>query len=49
MMMKGLIWNCRGLKKRDVSSFLKNLILEQKFHFIGLQETMVENCDDSLL
>ena len=46
--MKGLILNYRGIKK-GVSSFLKNLISEHKFHFIGLQETMVENIDDRTL
>ena len=45
MVVQGLIWNCRGLKKRGVSTFLKNL----KFHFIGLQETMTAECEDSLL
>lgn len=49
MVVQGLIWNCRGLKKKGVSTFLKNLILEFKFHFVGLQETMIENCEDSLL
>jgi hypothetical protein len=44
--MKGLMWNCRGIKKKGVSSFLINLILEHKFHFIGLQETMQENIDN---
>lgn len=48
MVVQGLIWNCRGLKKRGFC-FLKNLILEFKFHFIGLQETIIENCEDSLL
>ena len=47
--MKGLIWNCRGIKKKSVSSFLKNLISEHNFHFIGIQETMVENIDDITL
>jgi exonuclease III len=28
---------------------LKNLILEYKFHFIGLQETMIADCENSLL
>jgi hypothetical protein len=46
--MKGLIWNCRGIKK-GVTSFLRNLILEHKFHVIGLQETMQENIDDGIL
>ena len=49
MVVQGLIWNSRGLKKRGVSTFLKNLILEHKFHFIGLQETMIAECEDSLL
>lgn len=49
MNIQGLIWNCRGIKKKGVSTFLKNLILEYKFHFIGLQETMIADCNDSLL
>jgi len=49
MVVQGLIWNSRGLKKRGVSTFLKNLILEHKFHFIFLPETMIAECEDSLL
>lgn len=49
MTLQGLVWNCRGLKKRGVSTYLKDLILEHQFHFVGLQETMIANCDDSLL
>jgi hypothetical protein len=47
--MKGITWNCRGIRKKGVSSFLRNLILEHKFHFIGLQETMQANIEDSVL
>ena len=47
--MKALIWSCRGIRKKGVSSFLRNLILEHKFHIIGLQETMQSNIDDYLL
>ena len=47
--MKGLIWNCRGIIKKGVSSFLRNLILEHKFHFIGLQETMQPRFEDMIL
>ena len=32
-----------------MSSFLKNLILEQKFHFIGLQEVMPSDLHDNVL
>ena len=49
MVVQGLIWNCGGLKKKGVSTFLKNLIFEYKFHFVGLQETIIEECEDSLL
>jgi hypothetical protein len=47
--MKGVIWNCRGIKKKSVSSFLRNLIHEHKFHFIGLQETMQASIEDGIL
>lgn len=47
--MKGLIWNCRGIRKTGVSSFLRDLIQEHHFHFICIQETMIPDCDDKLL
>jgi hypothetical protein len=49
MTVKGLIWNCRGIRKKGVSTFPRNLICEHQFHFIGLPETMVESCEDSSL
>jgi exonuclease III len=49
MNIQGLVWNCRRLRKRGTSTFLKDLIDQYQFHFIGLQETMVENCEDSLI
>jgi len=49
MTLQGLIWNCRGLRKNGVATFLKSLIFQYNLHFIGLQETMVEECEDSLL
>ena len=35
--------------KNGVSTFLKSLIFQYNFDFIGLQETMVEDCEVSLL
>jgi hypothetical protein len=32
-----------------VATFLKNLIYDYKFHFIGLQETMIKDCDDKTI
>jgi len=49
MMMQGLIWNCRGLKKKGLATYLKNRILQYSFHFIGIQETMIHDCDEKLL
>jgi len=49
MMIQGLFWNCTGLKKKGVSTFLKNLIYENKFYFLGIQETMIAKCNESLL
>jgi exonuclease III len=48
MTLQGLVWNCRGLRKTGVATFLKSLIFQYKLHFVGLQETMVE-CGDNLL
>jgi len=49
MTLQGLAWNCRGLRKKGVATFLKNLIQEYQFHFVGLQETMIKDCEDTLL
>ena len=47
--MKGLFWNCRGIKRKGVSSFLRELILSHNFHVIGLQETMQPMIEDKSL
>ena len=49
MTLQGLVWNCRCLKKKGVATFLKNLIHQYSFHFIGIQETMIKDCDEKLL
>lgn len=43
-----LVLDCSGLKKKGVSTYLKDLIFQYQFDFIGLQETMVQECDLSL-
>jgi hypothetical protein len=32
-----------------VTTFLKDLIAQYDFHFIGLQETIIQDCDDKIL
>jgi hypothetical protein len=46
--MMGLLWNCRGIRKKGVAPFIRNLIGLHKFKFIGLQETMVVEGDVSI-
>jgi len=47
--MQGLIWNYRGLKKKGAATFLKNLMYQYSFHFLGIQETMLKECNEKLL
>lgn len=47
--MKGLIWNCRGINKSGVSTFLRDLIQEYKFHFNVLQELLATYIHLSLI
>jgi exonuclease III len=44
--MRGLLLNCRGVRKKGVASFIRHLISQYKFQFIGIQETMVVDCND---
>jgi hypothetical protein len=38
--MIGIIWNYRGVAKKGLSTFIKELIWDYKADFAGLQETM---------
>ena len=44
--MIGIIWNCRGVEKKGLSSFIKELIWDHRADFIGIQETMKKNYSD---
>lgn len=41
--MIGILWNCRGVSKKGLSSYIKELIWDHKPDFIGLQETMMKS------
>jgi exonuclease III len=45
--MKGLFWNCRGIRKKGLSPYLRDMIKDQKFDFLCFQETMVQDFSDS--
>ena len=44
--MMGLLWNCRGVSKKGMSSMLKDLLAEYEVDFVGLQETMRKKYSD---
>ena len=44
--MIGLLWNCREVSKKGMSSMLKDLLAEYEVDFVGLQETMRKNYSD---
>jgi exonuclease III len=44
--MIGLIWNCRGVSKKGITTKVKDLYTEYKADFIELQETMRKNYTD---
>lgn len=41
--MKGIIWNCRGVSKKGMSAFLKDLIWDYSADFVGIQEIKNKN------
>lgn len=46
--MNDIIWNCRGIEKKGLSSFIKDMIHDYQLDFLGIQETMKKNFKDSL-
>jgi hypothetical protein len=47
--MNGLFWNCRGLGKKGLSTYLRSLITQHKLAFVGLMETMIEEINENVL
>jgi exonuclease III len=41
--MKGLFWNCRGIRKKGLASYLREMMGVNNFDFICIQETMVQD------
>lgn len=38
--MISLLWNCRGIGKRGMVTYLSDLIRDYKLDFVEIQETM---------
>jgi hypothetical protein len=47
--VKGLFWNHRGIRKKGLASYIRDMMKDHKFDFLYFQETMVEDFLDSCL
>jgi exonuclease III len=47
--VQGLFWNCRGVKKKGLVPFVRDLIREKDLDFLCFQETMMQDFPDSCL
>jgi hypothetical protein len=39
-------WNCRGIKKKGVASYIRDMVKECNFDFVCFQETIVHEFSD---
>jgi hypothetical protein len=47
--MKGLFWNCMGVRKKGLASYVRDLLKENGFDLICIQETMVQDFSDAMI
>jgi hypothetical protein len=47
--MKGLFWNCRGLRKEGLAPYVRDLIRVHDFDFMCFQETIVQDLSDTVI
>jgi exonuclease III len=44
--MRGLFWNCRGIKKKGVAPYIRDMVRECNFDFVCFQETIAQEFSD---
>jgi exonuclease III len=47
--LKALFWNVRGMSKKSVGPFIRDMIHENKFDIVCFQETILKDFPDSCL
>lgn len=47
--MIGLFWNCRGIRKKGLAPFIRDLMKERNFDFVCFQETILQSFSDLIL
>jgi exonuclease III len=48
-MLKGLFWNIRGMSKKGIAQYVRDLLSEWRFDFICFQETILQDFSDRCL
>jgi exonuclease III len=48
-MLKGIFWNCKGLRKKNMAPYVRSLLRESKFDFVCFQETMMQDFLDECI
>jgi hypothetical protein len=46
-MLSGFIWNGRGVGDSGKRDFIRESVVAKKIDFIGIQESMKQDCSDS--
>jgi hypothetical protein len=48
-MLRGLFWNVRGLNKKGLAPYIRDLMAENHFDFLCFQETILQEFSDKCL
>jgi hypothetical protein len=48
-MLGVVFWNCRGIKKKDLAPFIRDMIHEKDLDFLCFQETIMQDFPESFL
>jgi exonuclease III len=47
--MKGLFWNCRGIRKQGLAPYIRDMFSTQHYDFVCFQETIVKDFTKQML
>jgi exonuclease III len=48
-MLRGFFWNVRGLNKKGLAPYIRDLMAENHFDFLCFQETILQEFSDKCL
>jgi hypothetical protein len=48
-MIRGILWNIRGMRKKGMDPYMRKLMVENKFDFICIYETILKDFSEGCL